>query len=166
MDGAALCPFCCLQAIAINLILTLGVLTVLKKSGRPFSCYGIFFDDIFVEIGWGVLAGTAWNFFLQGRIFPASISFARILLLILIAVSEELIWRGYLLETLREITGRPGYAVFLAALGFSCLHAIDIIDPLQLAAAFVLGLLWGFLRLRKNSSLFFCMTMHFLIDLI
>ncbi|MFZ0257025.1 MAG: type II CAAX endopeptidase family protein [Gammaproteobacteria bacterium] len=79
--------------------------------------------------------------------------------LIVVAISEEVIFRGYLIFRFTALLGRPGVALFLAAIIFSVGHGYQGAGSI-LAAGF-LGVILGLVYMwRKN--LIAPITMHFL----
>ena len=75
--------------------------------------------------------------------------FHYVLLIFVIAVGEELFWRGYVQQQLKNYTS-PSWAVVITALLFSLSLAISGFIPGALAAI-VTGLLWGALYEWKKS---------------
>jgi uncharacterized protein len=84
-----------------------------------------------------------------------------IIFVIVVAISEETIFRGYLIWRLRGVTGNIGLAVILSiisfALGHSYLGTLGIVTAGLMGGIFALIFLW-----RKN--LVAVITMHFLQD--
>lgn len=72
-----------------------------------------------------------------------------ILLIFIIAVGEEMFWRGYVQQQLKRYT-QTKYAVFITAILFSLSIAISGFTA-GIIAAFVAGLLWGTLYEWKKS---------------
>lgn len=75
-------------------------------------------------------------------------------------VFEELLFRGIILDGFLK-RYRPTVAIFWSALIFGVAH----LDPVQGTAAFFVGLLLGWL-FWKTGSLFLCMLMHILNNLL
>ncbi|HEY4622318.1 type II CAAX endopeptidase family protein [Solibacillus sp. FSL R7-0668] len=75
--------------------------------------------------------------------------FHYIMLIFIIAVGEEMFWRGYVQQQLKRYTS-PAWAVFITAILFSLSLAISGFIPGALAAI-VAGLLWGALYEWKKS---------------
>ena len=72
-----------------------------------------------------------------------------LLLIFVIAVGEEMFWRGYVQQQLKRYT-KTKYAVFITAILFSLSVAISGFTA-GIIAAFVAGLLWGTLYEWKKS---------------
>ncbi|MEO4054299.1 type II CAAX endopeptidase family protein [Solibacillus sp. CAU 1738] len=72
-----------------------------------------------------------------------------LLLIFIIAVGEEMFWRGYVQQQLKRYTNRR-YAVFITAILFSLSVAISGFTA-GVIAAFVTGLIWGTLYEWKKS---------------
>jgi membrane protease YdiL (CAAX protease family) len=84
-------------------------------------------------------------------------------LVAVVAIAEEIIFRGYLLLRLRAITGNTPAAVVIATTLFAIGHAYE--GGVAVAAAFVLGLVFALLYLWRRS-LVAPIAMHFLQDLV
>jgi membrane protease YdiL (CAAX protease family) len=82
-----------------------------------------------------------------------------LVLVAVVAVAEEIIFRGYLLHRLTVILGRPWLAVVLGALIFSTGHGYQ--GSLGVAMVGFLGLVFGVVALWRRS-LVAPITMHFL----
>lgn len=72
-----------------------------------------------------------------------------VLLIFIIAVGEEMFWRGYVQQQLKRYT-QTKYAVFITAILFSLSIAISGFTA-GIIAAFVAGLIWGTLYEWKKS---------------
>ena len=71
------------------------------------------------------------------------------LLLIFTSIGEEIFWRGFLLQELREALG-TGYALPAASLIYSTVHVWTMNVPLMIIA-FIAGMIWGLLYVRTGS---------------
>ena len=91
------------------------------------------------------------------------IFFNGILLLIGVGLAEELIFRGWLLEELKNQYGLKN-AIIAQALVFSIVHIGFDLPFWQmisiLTGLFLLGILLALVRLRDNSSLWGCIGLH------
>ena len=61
----------------------------------------------------------------------------------MIAVAEEVLWRGVLTQFFMERLGRAG-GILTAALLYSAAHAVTL-NPLLLGVAVAMGVAWGWL---------------------
>jgi membrane protease YdiL (CAAX protease family) len=84
-----------------------------------------------------------------------------VVLVIVVAVAEETIFRGYLILRFRALTGGAGWAVLLSAVVFSLGHGYEgtagVVTVGAMGLAFALAYVW-------RKSLVMPMTMHFLQD--
>lgn len=84
-----------------------------------------------------------------------------VVLVIVVAVAEETIFRGYLILRFRALTGGAGWAVLLSAVVFSLGHGYEgtagVVTVGAMGLAFALAYIW-------RKSLVMPMTMHFLQD--
>lgn len=153
-----------ITAIAVNVLLLIGVLAVMRISHHPFSRFGMCCHAS--DICWGFLLGIVYNFFLQGHVIPLDVSVYKFLNTVFCVLAEELIFRGYVLSELNDMTGSRAFSVLVAAAGFTLLHLAGGINAGQLVMAFLLGLFWGYLRLYRGTGILFSVTMHFLINIV
>jgi sodium transport system permease protein len=79
---------------------------------------------------------------------PADLLLSLLVIAVLPALCEELVFRGVLLSSLGRWLG-PGLALYLSAAVFGLVH----LDPVRPLFSFVLGLALGLLRLRTASLL-------------
>jgi membrane protease YdiL (CAAX protease family) len=79
----------------------------------------------------------------------AGVTPARLALVVLIAVAEELLWRGLLFDALRQRGVRPLVAVSLSALVYAG-SQLGPRSPWLCVAGLGFGVLWGVLRLRAG----------------
>ena len=100
---------------------------------------------------------TRWIFaFAQDEIFniyrfkgDASLLRITLLMFLIIGPGEELFWRGYVQRVLSKKYGSaPGF--FLAAGLYTFIH-ISSGNPMLVLAAFVCGIYWGWIYMRKGS---------------
>lgn len=153
-----------ITTLLLNALLLIGVLVVMQKSHHPFSDFGMRCD--IMDICWGLILGSIFNFFLQGQLLPSDFSVYKLTLTTLCVLSEELIWRGYILCEINDITESKVCSILFMATGFSLIHLAGGINVMQLIIAFIGGLFWGYFRLYKNTSVFFSISMHFLINIV
>jgi len=77
----------------------------------------------------------------------AAVTASRLAVVVLIALAEELLWRGLILDALRQLGMRAPVAVGVAALVYAA-SQLGPRSPWLVVAAFGCGLLWGALRWR------------------
>jgi uncharacterized protein len=85
------------------------------------------------------------------------------LLVAVVALTEEVIFRGYLLMRLRAVTGHMGWAVFLSTLVFAIGHGYQ--GEAGLVAVGVMGLIFTAVYL-STGNLVTPVVMHFLQDFV
>jgi len=89
--------------------------------------------------------------------------FLAFLLVTVVAVTEETVFRGYLIHRFRNITGSPAVAVLVSSVIFSLGHGYQ--GPAALIVVFLLGVIFSLIFLiRKN--LVAPIIMHFLQDFV
>jgi uncharacterized protein len=86
-----------------------------------------------------------------------------VLLVAVVAIAEETIFRGYLLLRFREITGNMGLAVLLSTVIFTAGHGYE--GGAGMATVSLLGLVFMALYL-STRSLIASIVLHFLFDLV
>lgn len=137
------------QNIAYNAML-LNTLLFIKLSRKSFQDIGLFFSRLLRQLLTGVVIGTIF-FIVGGILIRWRVSFTGntlyfIISQILVAFSEELLFRGYVLAMLRDIMKTPNQAVLISALGFGLWHyPVSHNISLVLLAAFT-GAVYGSLR--------------------
>jgi membrane protease YdiL (CAAX protease family) len=98
--------------------------------------------------------------FLQPRLSPLEIGLA-VVLVVVVAIAEEILFRGYLLLRLRAVVGHTWSAVALASLLFATGHAYQgiggMIAVAYMAIAFSVVYLW-------RKSLVAPIVLHFIQD--
>ena len=106
-----------------------------------------------IRYGWG-----SWVGLISPKIFLNAI-----LLLIVVGFSEEIIFRGWLLEELKKQFGLKK-AVISQAFLFSFVHVGFDLPFLQMISIlfglFLLGILLSFIRLKDDNSLWGCIGLH------
>ena len=123
---------------------------------RGFAISSVLVSLIFITI-----IGTKCGYWI-GKIYP-DIFFNGILLLIGVGFAEELIFRGWLLEELKNQFGLKN-AIIAQALVFSAVHIGFDLPFWQmisiLTGLFLLGILLALIRLKDRSSLWGCIGLH------
>jgi membrane protease YdiL (CAAX protease family) len=142
----------------------------LKDSGREAALGALLFVPVFFG------AGLLEDLLRQAGVSPSAVptpSFFRVhgsgeivlavILVLVVALAEETIFRGYLLLRFQEVSPRPILAAVLSAVIFSLGHGYEgttgVITVGALGLAFALIYLW-------RGSLVAPMVMHFLQDFI
>ena len=119
---------------------------------------GFTISSILVSLILITIIGANWGYWV-GKIYP-DIFFNGILLLIGVGFAEELIFRGWLLEELKNQFGLKN-ATIAQALVFSTVHIGFDLPFWQmisiLTGLFLLGILLGLIRLKDGSSLWGCL---------
>jgi membrane protease YdiL (CAAX protease family) len=131
----------CLVSVGISLPIILLVFLE-KKAGHPVHLKNLALLAAQVEA--------------QGALFWA------LLFVIITALSEEIIYRGYLILRLKAITASPGWAVIISAVIFGMGHAWK--GAARAIGSGLVGVFFGLVYLRRRS-LVAPITMHFLADI-
>jgi membrane protease YdiL (CAAX protease family) len=79
-------------------------------------------------------------------------------------ITEEIIFRSYLIERLDELTGRPFIAVGVSVLAFTLPHILNWNNTHVVGVVLPLGLILSWLYLSKRNIIF-NMIVHIVIDL-
>lgn len=100
----------------------LNTLLFIKLSRKSFQDIGLFFSRLLRQLLTGIVIGTIF-FIVGGILIRWRVSFTGntlyfIISQILVAFSEELLFRGYVLAMLRDIMKTPNQAVLISALVF------------------------------------------------
>ncbi len=142
--------------------LLLGVKKINKKDNRiAYFIRGLLYSTILLSLILIPIISNEWGNWL-GRLKP-DILLNSILLTIGIGFAEELIFRGWLFEELKNQYGLKKSLIF-QALVFSITH-IGFDMPFWqmisiLFGLFLLGILLSFIRIQDNNSLFGCAGLH------
>ena len=122
---------------------------------------GFTISSILVSLILITIIGTKYGYWI-GRIYP-NIFFNGILLMVGVGFAEELIFRGWLLEELKNQFGLKNAIIAQAAV-FSIVHIGFDLPFLQmisiLIGLFLLGILLALIRLKDRSSLWGCIGLH------
>ena len=139
------------------------LLQLLGGIGLAFALWGIF---------WVGDKASAWLFsFARGQVDTVYAmktglpSWAiGLLLLFLIGPAEELFWRGYVQRTLGKLHG-PRAAFWMTALIYALVHVWSL-NFMLVMAAFVAGLVWGFIYRIRPGYLPALIVSHALWDVL
>ena len=122
---------------------------------------GFLLSAILISLILTPIIGTQWGYWI-GRISP-DIMINAIFLLLGVGLAEELVFRGWLLEELKNQFGLKK-AIITQAFIFSTVHIGFDLPLLQmisiLTGLFFLGILLALLRLKDNNSLWGCIGLH------
>ena len=122
---------------------------------------GFLLSAILISLILTPIIGTQWGYWI-GRISP-DIMINAIFLLLGVGLAEELLFRGWLLEELKNQFGLKK-AIITQAFIFSTVHIGFDLPLLQmisiLTGLFFLGILLALLRLKDNNSLWGCIGLH------
>jgi hypothetical protein len=109
-----------------------------------------------------ILAGEQTKLIQQKLLTEQGIGLLLIKLLVIAvlpAIAEELIFRGILLKKLYESSNNKHYAVLISSLIFAAVH----IQPLVILPMFFLGCILGYLY-TKTNNIIYSMIFHFLFN--
>jgi membrane protease YdiL (CAAX protease family) len=126
----------------------------------PFTFAMGFVERAFQAGGLSAPSQPAQSLMAKGGIWQSILG---IILVIIVAFSEETIFRGYLIRRFRMITSSPLVAVLLSSLIFSLGHRYE--GTAGVATVFVMGVIFAVIYLWRKS-LVAPMVMHFLQDFI
>ena len=131
-----------------------NVLTILAMI-VTFAGLQYFLNEINIHFE-KVLPPPAWFMELFSRLFDSDLGvWGGILRIVVLApIVEELIFRGVIMSGFTRIY-HPVFSIFFSALLFALFH----LNPWQFPAAFALGLILGWIRIRTGSVLA-CITGH------
>ncbi len=170
-----------ISAIMTDLAFLSLVLYFIWRNNEPFSQIGWAVKNVWNDTGWGFLLFLPADFcanLLENVLHKAGLSApskipsflvatgsAKVLLavifVIVVAVAEETIFRGYLLLRFRSVTGSTVAAILLSSVIFALGHGYEglagMVSVFSLGVVFAVVYLW-------RGSLVAPMVMHFLID--
>ncbi len=170
-----------ISAIMTDLAFLSLVLYFIWRNNEPFEQIGLTGKNVWNDIGWGLLLFLPVDFganFLESTLHKAGLSapskipsflvasgFGKVILafifMIIVAVAEETIFRGYLLLRFKSVTGRTFLAVVLSSAIFSLGHGYEGVAGML--SVFSLGVVFSAVYLWRGS-LVAPIVMHFLID--
>ena len=140
----------------------LGVKKIDRNRGLVFYFLrGFLLSIILISLILIPIIGTQWGFWI-GKI-SSEMAINAIFLIIGIGFTEELIFRGWLLEEFKNQFGLKK-AIILQALIFSLVHIgldLPLLEMVSiLTGLFFLGILLSLTRLKDNYSLWGCIGLH------
>jgi membrane protease YdiL (CAAX protease family) len=132
-----------LLAMGIGIVLSISVplLTLLASQLLPSATDGSILD---------ATVQNSWQMLLLGVLTAG--------------ITEEIIFRGYLIERLDELTGEPFIAVGVSVLAFALPHILNWNIAHVVGVVLPLGLILSWLYLWKRNIIF-NMIVHIVIDL-
>jgi membrane protease YdiL (CAAX protease family) len=170
-----------ISSIMSDLALMSLVFYFIWRNNEPFRQIGWTAKNVWQDIGWGLLlyipvvycanllekilhnAGLSAPTKLPS--FLVATGSAKVLLacvlVTVVAVVEETIFRGYLILRFKTVTGRTGAAVLLSSAIFALGHGYEGLAGM--ISIFFLGVIFAVVYLWRKS-LVAAMVMHFLID--
>lgn len=165
-------------SVSINISLLFGSLIIIKKEFKSFKSIGLSSNNMIKNIAYGIILCSLYYYFELGIefMFGYNLTFKLISNLELlglltkfaiIAVGEEIIFRGFLLKKLREYTQSYRKAVIIQAVLFAIIHIVNpSYDSLMMFIhAFIIGIALGILSI-KQESLWCAISFHTLFDFI
>ena len=112
------------------------------------------------------MAALGFHMFGEGQTQPGLFLYSALRSFLLVGFGEELIWRGYVLGSLRRNVHSNAAAVALSSVLFGLWHYPGGQDVLQVGVTMLLGALWGTARVRiRHCSTLATGTAHGLHDL-
>ncbi len=145
-----------------NIFYILSTLFFIYKSGNGFPHYGIRIRDIPFQMLDGFIIGMLWVFLNRRILFPSNPSLFSFFHCWLVALSEELVWRGYILSTLQDIGFSKLSTGLLCAAGFGLMHLISTANTIQITLVFLLyGTVFSYLRIKKDAGIVCLVIIHF-----
>ena len=179
------CSFSIVALVTIlrNLGLSTLVFWLLEARKEPFSRIGWTSENLKKQILWGIIlfplfyfsVGLVLNFFTRigfshieevpPSLMPQSMQqiFLGVLMVLTVAFSEEIIFRGYLLTRIREITESDAAGIFLSTLLFAFGHGYEGVAGMVTVG--YIGLVFSILILWQKS-LAIVIVLHFFTDFI
>ena len=124
---------------ALTMILAIPLVVMIIDS-ISVLIYSIIFITLFGEPATNTDIGTTWDSS-NMAIFLAFLSIC-----IMTPISEELFFRGYLLDSINRIHGKWP-AIVISSLLFGLVH----IDPFAIGLATIGGVIYGWIRIRTGS---------------
>ncbi len=183
-QGSLSFPLIAIATIFRDLSLLSLILFFIWRNREPITAIGWTAPDVSKEIGIGIALFIPLFFtasILESTLHKAGLSapstplpalvsekgitqfILALLLVIVVAVVEETIFRGYLMLRIREVTSSPAAAVLLSAVIFALGHGYE-----GTASVVTIGVMGAFLALiyQWRKSLIAPIVMHFLQDFI
>ena len=148
------------------LIFSIGSIYWLKRAGLSIWDYFrwkkfsyTFIIGLAVSLGYAVFLMEQIRFGIDGGLLWITI----IILSVMNAFAEEVLFRGILYQLLRNVMTNRFTAIFLQSVAYSIIHAY-IGGPFFAVLSIFYGIIMGFI-FEKSESLVPCFICHFIIDL-
>lgn len=162
----AVMSFCSIDSISTTLkkiiqnafyiIMFLGTILLMKISPKPFLDFGFFKNKLFKQIliGLAIGLGNMLIMFIFRKLpqLPQNTLYV-ILSQILVGLSEEAFFRGFILTSLNEITKSKDLSIFISALFFALCHLSVYSSIVQLIPIFLMGIFMAVLRTEFKDSI-------------
>lgn len=138
------------------IILAIIGLASMKLTKIPMRSCGIFFENFVRQILIGIILGTALILIccILGMlpVIPSNMVYVFFIQLFVIALSEEIFWRGFIQECISRILNSEIVAVLLAAFLFGMAHFFVSGNIVQVISGFIFGFIMGELRREFKDS--------------
>lgn len=133
----------------VYIIFVLLSLVLMKQSNNPFSHYGLFLKKFPLQLIIGAASGIGIILFMfifgNSPSFPENFLFV-MLSQLLVALSEETFWRGYVLQTIWDVSESKDRAVLISSLLFGFAHLPLNGSIVQVIAAVIIGIFLSVIR--------------------
>lgn len=163
-------------SISINISLLFGSLIIIKKEFKSFKNIGLSSNNIIKNIAYGLILCSLYYYFELGIEFMFGYNLTIKLIsnlellgflskFAIIAVGEEILFRGFLLKKLRGYTKSYKKSVIIQAVLFAIIHIVNpSYDSLMMFIyAFIIGIALGILSI-KQESLWCAISFHTLFN--
>lgn len=138
------------------IILTCVGIISMKLSKIPMRSYGVFFENLTRQILFGIILGIVLVLicFVFGMrpVIPSNIIYGFFIQLFVIALSEELFWRGLIQECIGKILNSELAGVLISAVMFGIIHFFVSGNIAQVISGFIFGFIMGELRREFKDS--------------
>ena len=167
--------------LALIWVATIALLILIKYGeDRPYASIGLLpitFKEILLAIGIGIVLSISVPLLtlLASQLLPSApegsitdaIQAPWVLLMLSVltaGITEEIIFRGYLIERLNELTEKPFVAVIISVIAFTLPHLLNWNITHVIGVVLPLGIILSWLYLWKRNIVF-NMIVHIVIDL-
>lgn len=131
-------------------------LTLMRCAKKPFAHFGVFFERLPVQLLVGAVAGIGLKVFmlLFGSVpsIPQDFVYTALSQL-LVGISEETFWRGFVVQMIWDISGTKDRAVLVSSLLFGLCHFPVGGSIAQVIVACLIGMLLAALRTEFKDTL-------------
>lgn len=144
-----------IQNITYIILAAIGLISM-KLTNIPIRSYGIFFENFVRQILVGIILGIVLVLicciFGMRPVIPSNIIYVFFIQLFVIALSEEIFWRGFIQECIGKILNSEIAAVLLSAFLFGIVHFFVSSNIAQVISGFIFGFIMGELRREFKDS--------------